>query len=114
MKLRGSPTISAREKSISFSGRDAPQRQKERIRDQDGKEITFGQHLYKLGVEYGVDPALTMAFFKQESGFGKAGAAARNNRRRQHTRRRKLSPVRQFCRRCARLVQTDARRRLLL
>lgn len=78
MKLRGSPTISA-EKIDQLLREARSPAAKERIRDQDGKEITFGQHLYKLGVEYGVDPALTLAFFKQESGYGKAGAAARNN-----------------------------------
>lgn len=79
MKLRGSPSISA--EKIDQVLRDARSpAARERIRDaQTGKEITFGQHLYKLGVEYGIDPAITLGFFKAESGFGKHGAAARNN-----------------------------------
>lgn len=79
MNLRGSPSISA--EKIDQILRDARSpAARERIRDaQTGKEITFGQHLYKLGVEYGIDPAITLGFFKAESGFGKHGAAARNN-----------------------------------
>ncbi len=79
MKLRGSPSISAEKIDEVLRKANSPAA-KERIKDQEtGKELTFGQHLYKLGVEYGVDPAITLAFFKKESGFGKAGAAARNN-----------------------------------
>lgn len=79
MKLRGSPTISAEKIDEVLRKANSPAA-RERIRDQEtGKELTFGQHLYKLGVEYGVDPAITLAFFKKESGFGKAGAAVRNN-----------------------------------
>ena len=79
LMLRGSPSISA--EKIDQILRDAKSpAAKERIRDQEtGRELTFGQHLYKLGVEYGIDPALTLGFFKSESGFGKHGAAHRNN-----------------------------------
>jgi hypothetical protein len=34
-----------------------------------------GQSLYDLGVQYGVDPVFALAFFMQESSFGKAGIA---------------------------------------
>ena len=79
MNLRGSPTISAEKIDEVLRNAKSPAA-RERIRDQEtGKELTFGQHLYKLGVEYGIDPAITLGFFKAESGFGKAGAAARNN-----------------------------------
>lgn len=79
MKLRGSPSISA-EKIDQILREARSPAARERIRDAEtGKEISFGQHLYKLGVEYGIDPAITLAFFKTESGFGRAGAANRNN-----------------------------------
>ncbi|HIA52191.1 MAG TPA: hypothetical protein EYN91_08920 [Candidatus Melainabacteria bacterium] len=79
MRLRGSPSISAEKIDQVLREARSPAA-KERIRDAEtGKEITFGQHLYKLGVEYGIDPAITLGFFKSESGFGKHGAAARNN-----------------------------------
>lgn len=79
MNLRGTPTISAEKIDTVLRQAGSPAA-KERIRDTvTGKELTFGQHLYKLGIEYGIDPAITLAFFKAESGFGKRGVANRTN-----------------------------------
>ena len=38
--------------------------------------VSKGQALYKLGVQYGIDPAFALAFFQHESTFGKAGEAS--------------------------------------
>ncbi|MBZ0189437.1 MAG: right-handed parallel beta-helix repeat-containing protein, partial [Candidatus Obscuribacterales bacterium] len=79
MKLRGTPTISAEQIDKVLRDNRSPAA-KERIREAaTGKELTFGQHLYKLGTEYGIDPAITLAFFKAESSFGKKGVANRTH-----------------------------------
>ncbi|MGD9679846.1 MAG: nitrous oxide reductase family maturation protein NosD [Candidatus Obscuribacterales bacterium] len=79
MHLRGTPTISAAKIDEVLREAGSPAA-KERIRDAaTGKELTFGQHLYKLGVEYGIDPAVTLGFFKMESTYGKRGVAHRTH-----------------------------------
>jgi len=37
-----------------------------------------GQALYDGGVQYGIDPAIALAFFRHESSYGKYGIAAHN------------------------------------
>jgi hypothetical protein len=37
-----------------------------------------GQALYQLGEKYGIDPVFALAFFKQESAFGRLGVATTN------------------------------------
>lgn len=39
----------------------------------------LGQTFYDKGREYGIDPAIALAFFKQESSFGTAGVAVRTH-----------------------------------
>jgi hypothetical protein len=39
----------------------------------------MGKFIYDLGVKYGIDPAVAVAFFVQESTAGTAGVAARSH-----------------------------------
>ncbi|MDZ4835419.1 MAG: hypothetical protein SGJ27_16700 [Candidatus Melainabacteria bacterium] len=79
MPLKGLPTMSAAQIDRVLQEHKSPAAS-ETIRDlTTGKDLTFGEHLYKLGMEYGIDPAIALGFFKAESTFGKYGKAARTN-----------------------------------
>lgn len=79
MKLMNAPSISAAQidKILRENGSPAAN---EIITDaKTGEKLTFGQHLYKLGVQYGIDPAIPLAFFKMESTYGKFGVGNSHN-----------------------------------
>lgn len=79
MSLKGDPTISAAQIDRILVENNSPAAKEKIIDKETGKELTFGQHLYKLGVEFGMDPAIALGFFKAESTFGKFGKAVRTN-----------------------------------
>ncbi len=79
MSLKGEPTISAAQIDRVLAENNSPAAKEKIIDKETGKELTFGQHLYKLGVEFGMDPAIALGFFKAESTFGKFGKAASTN-----------------------------------
>lgn len=79
ISLKGEPTISAAQIDKVLQENNSPAANEKIIDKATGKELTFGQHLYKLGVEFGMDPAIALGFFKAESTFGKFGKAAHTN-----------------------------------
>ena len=64
IRINGGPSLSAQtiDKILSDAGSPA---------------AGSGQYFVKYGVQYGIDPAFALAFFRQESGYGKAGVAVK-------------------------------------
>ncbi len=49
------------------------------LRDAHSPAVGIGNAMYRLGMQYGIDPAFPLAFFHHESTYGKAGWAVTNH-----------------------------------
>jgi hypothetical protein len=79
MRLQGLPSMSAAQMDRVLQEGRSPAARERIIDSATGQQITFGEHLYKLGIEYGINPAIALGFFKAESTFGRFGKATHTN-----------------------------------
>ncbi len=79
VKVVRAPNVSDSEMPISHAPTITPQRINQVLEEYDSPAKGMGQKIFDLGVKYGINPAMALAFYIQESSAGTRGAGARNN-----------------------------------